>query len=305
MPSSSNKTAIRPTEVYKMAVTPQTVELLGPVLDALRALGGSARPREVVDWIAEELQLPNEVVNQELSSGQSRYGKRVHWARFYLAEAGLIDSSKRGVWTLTEKGRLTRLDLFKATALHREIREKWQSSKKTINNEDRKEPPEALEKQDCRSQVLSLLGKLPPDGFERFCQRMLRESGFENVTVTGRSGDGDIDGHGILRVNRFVSYCVYFQCKRCSTPVGPSVVRDIRGAMMGRADKGVILTTTSFTKEARKEAVRDGVPPIELVDGDNLVSMLQELELGLNKRVVFEVDEEFFVEFGHQLEEDT
>ena len=138
---------------------------------------------------------------------------------------------------------------------------------------------------------------LPPAGFERFCQRLLRESGFQQVTVTGRSGDGGIDGIGILQVNALVSFKVLFQCKRYRGAVGPGHVRDFRGAMMGRADKGIILTTGSFTADARKEAVRDGVPAIELVDGDKLTEMLEQLELGLKPKRTFEVDASFFKDF--------
>ncbi|HEV8366920.1 MAG TPA: restriction endonuclease [Pyrinomonadaceae bacterium] len=138
---------------------------------------------------------------------------------------------------------------------------------------------------------------LSPAGFERFCQRLLRESGFQEVTVTGRSGDGGIDGIGILQVNALVSFKVLFQCKRYSGSVTVTQVRDFRGAMMGRADKGIILTTGSFTADSRKEAVRDGVPPIELVDGEKLIGMLEKLELGLKPRITYEVDAEFFSTF--------
>ena len=116
-------------------------------------------------------------------------------------------------------------------------------------------------------------------------------------TVTGRSGDGGIDGIGILQVNPLVSFKVLFQCKRYAGSVTPSQVRDFRGAMMGRADKGIIITTGSFTSDARKESVRDGVPPIELVDGEKLVNMLELLELGLKPQRTFEVDETFFSQF--------
>ena len=134
----------------------------------------------------------------------------------------------------------------------------------------------------------------PPAGFERFCQRLLRESGFQEVTITGRSGDGGIDGIGMLQVNALVSFKVLFQCKKYAGSVTPSHVRDFRGAMTGRADKGIIITTGSFTSEARKEAVRDGAPPIELVDGEKLTGMLEKLELGLRPRQTFEVDAPFF-----------
>ncbi len=138
---------------------------------------------------------------------------------------------------------------------------------------------------------------LPADGFERLCQRLLRESGFESVTVTGKSGDGGLDGIGVLQVNPFVSFKVLFQCKRYSGSVTPSQVRDFRGAMMGRADKGIILTTGIFTSDAKKEAVRDGVPPIELVDGEKLLDMFETLELGLKPKKAYDIDEKFFDDF--------
>ena len=116
------------------------------------------------------------------------------------------------------------------------------------------------------------------------------------MTITGRSGDGGIDGIGILQVNPLVSFKVLFQCKRYAGSVTPSQVRDFRGAMMGRADKGIIITTGSFTSDA-KEAVRDGVPPIELVDGEKLMNMLEQPELGLKPQRTFEVDATFFDQF--------
>ena len=128
---------------------------------------------------------------------------------------------------------------------------------------------------DYQSELLDILKSLPPNGFERICQRLLRESGFEQVNVTGRSGDGGIDGIGVLQVNPFVSFKVLFQCKRYQGSVGSSTIRDFRGAMMGRADKGIIMTTGTFTMDAKKEARRDGVTPIELVDGEKLVEMFE------------------------------
>ena len=114
----------------------------------------------------------------------------------------------------------------------------------------------------------------------------------------GRSGDGGIDGHGIIRLAGLISFPVLFQCKRYSGSVSPSVVRDFRGAMMGRAEKGVILTTGGFTKEAQREATRDGVPLIDLIDGELLIDKIKELELGVSVRKkmveVVEVDRDWF-----------
>jgi restriction system protein len=126
---------------------------------------------------------------------------------------------------------------------------------------------------------------------------MLREAGFEQVSVTGKSGDGGIDGIGVLELNAFVSFKVLFQCKRYKDSVGPSVVRDFRGAMAGRADKGLILTTGTFSADSRREAVRDGAAPIELVDGEKLIDLFEQLELGVSPRTTYDVVDEFFTEF--------
>lgn len=131
----------------------------------------------------------------------------------------------------------------------------------------------------------------------RRAYRLLRESGLQQVIVTGKSSDGGIDGHGLLQVNALVSFKVLFQCKRYAGAVTPSQVRDFRGAMAGRADKGIILTTGTFSSEAHREALRDGVPPIELVDGERLVTMLEGLELGLSPVKAYRIDSEFFREF--------
>jgi restriction system protein len=142
---------------------------------------------------------------------------------------------------------------------------------------------------DWTTTLLDVLAEVPADAFERLCQRVLRESGFTRVEVTGRAGDGGIDGIGVLRIN-LVSFHVLFQCKRWKSSVGPAVVRDFRGAMVGRADKGLILTTASFTAEARREATRDGAPAIDLVDGEALCGLLRKLGLGVRVRVVEEVE---------------
>lgn len=275
---------------------PQFVRYFQPVIDALIKLGGSGRPEEVEEEIAEQLRLSEEERNEQIPSGQSRFSNKVNWARFYLVKAGLIDSSTRGVWNLTEKGRTTQLNAEQALDLFNQIHKPFVKGRKKASSvkivEDEIETPE-----DHRSVLLATLLEIPPDGFERLCQRLLRESGFEKVQITGKSGDGGLDGIGILQVNAFVSFKVLFQCKRYSGSVNASQVRDFRGAMMGRADKGIILTTGGFTADARKEAVRDGVPPIELVDGEKLIDMFEQLELGLKPKRAYEIDPVFFEEF--------
>jgi restriction system protein len=275
------------------------VRYFGPLLDAVRALGGSGTPDEVVERIAADLQIPDSVQNELLPSGEPRLRNQVAWARFYLVRDGLVDSSKRGVWSLTERGRGTSLSPEQA----REIFLKWVR----IFQERRKArtgAPEAVAEQvenepdaprtDYRAEVLQLMLSLPAAGFEQLCRRVLREAGFVQVTVTGRSGDQGIDGFGTLQINLLVSFQVLFQCKRYRESVGASQVRDFRGAMAGRADKGMIITTGTFTAEARREASRDGVPPSELIDGDKLIKLLENLELGLRKVATYEIDAAFF-----------
>jgi len=284
---------------------PQFVRFFQPVIDALIELGGSGQPSEVKELIAEKLKITEKEQSELISSGQSRFGNKIDWARFYLAKAGFIDASTRGVWSLTEKGRNVQLTNSEAIQLFQSIHQQFTMERKTrkvksptpSGNKDKVSDGLPGEGNDHRIILLEKLMSLPAEGFERLCQRLLRESGFESVTVTGKSGDGGLDGIGILQVNPFVSFKVLFQCKRYSGSVHPSQVRDFRGAMMGRADKGIILTTGTFTSDAKKESVRDGVPPIELVDGEKLLDMFETLELGLKPKKAYDIDEKFFDDF--------
>lgn len=286
---------------------PQFVRYFGPVIEVLKELDGSGRPAEVREKIVERLTVSEADQNDILGSGQSRFDNQVAWARFYLVKAGYLDSSVRGVWSLTEKGRNASLTHEQALAIFKEVRQNYSvGDEDTFRSTDitfsKKIEDEAIvpDDEDHRAILMKVLRDLPPDGFERLCQRLLRESGFERVTVTGRSGDGGIDGIGILQMNPFVSFKVLFQCKRYSGAVSASQVRDFRGAMMGRADKGIIMTTGTFTADAGKEAVRDGVPPIELVDGAKLMDMFEALELGLKPKKAYEVEYAFFEEFKYR-----
>ena len=96
-----------------------------------------------------------------------------------------------------------------------------------------------------------------------------------------------------MRVN-LISFHVRFQCKRYAGSVGASEIRDFRGAMVGRADKGLFITTGRFTRDAAREAVRDGAPAIDLIDGLDLCGLLMELELGVAS--VIRPQPEFFAE---------
>lgn len=281
---------------------PQFLRFFIPILEVLKELGGSGTATEVTDAVIEHLNIPEVKQEETIKSGASRIRNQVAWARMYLVKLGFVDSSQRGIWSLTEKGLKTQVNDDDVLRYFKEVQQRikeqakneTESSQEQITNLD---DETVMEHHDYKTELLNLLKALPPSGFERICQRLLRESGFQQVVVTGKSGDGGIDGHGILQINPVVSFNVLFQCKRYQGAVTASHVRDFRGAMMGRTDKGIILTTGTFTLDAKKEARRDGVPPIELVDGEKLIEMFELLELGLIPRKVYDIDEQFFDDF--------
>ena len=281
---------------------------MGPILDCLRSLGGSAKPSEVVDWIADKLGVSDEKREETLKCGRRRFDNQVAFARQELVWEGLLDGSSRGMWTLSKKGWTSHLSeedagkiYGKWAAIHAQARSKVAEaadSTDLVLEDEVEVPPEEL----GGEELLLILQNLPSDGFERVCQRLLRETGFEKVTVTGRSHDGGIDGNGILQINPFVSFKILFQCKRYKGTVSRAQVGDFRNAMIGRADKGIIITTGTFSADAVREATREGAPPIELVDGEKLVSMFQAAKLGVVERVVYDVDRSFFEQFRNDTE---
>lgn len=273
---------------------PRVPDLFVPVLKALDGLGGSASNDEINDRVAEVLALPAEVRAYIHKDGPlPKVDYRCAWARSWLKNAGLVENSGRGVWALTGEGR-TALAGGDELGLVKRVRQASYALRKgSALVEDA--PPgtedpstSSHEAVGWRERLLLALGDLHPAAFERLCQRLLREAGFTRVEVTGKSGDGGIDGTGVIRMN-LLSFQVIFQCKRWKGSVGASTVRDFRGAMVGRADKGLILTTGAFTADARREATRDGAPAIDLVDGDALCDLLKAHKIGVKVRTVEEV----------------
>lgn len=298
---------------------PDYVALMGATLEALASRGGSASVQELLEDVPTIMNLSEEVLEVPLgNSSQPEFQYRASWARTFLKEMTAVENSSRGVWSLTAEGR-SLLSLPEDVA-----REKLSEGRRKANRESRRrrsasdlpadptsEPAGDDRQQDAmlpyshkedasgdewKTELLAALQKMAPDAFERLCQRILRESAFTEVEVTGRSGDGGIDGVGVLRVN-LISFHVVFQCKRYQGSVGSGQIRDFRGAMIGRADKGLFLTTGRFSSSAKQEAIRAGAPAIDLIDGNELCDLLKKLDLGVRtKRVEVEeviVDREF------------
>jgi restriction system protein len=281
------------------------VKWFGPLLQALRDLGGSASPREAMEKIAETEKVPEAVREETLKSGQERFYNQVMWARQYLVWEGFIESGKRGVWSLTQQGKDVVLSLETARQIFLKQVQRQAKLRKVASGAAAKAPqvdavPEDTPQADEDASLqgfLRVVKGLSPSGFERLCMRLLRESGFERVQVTGRSNDGGIDGLGVLQLNDLMSFKVVFQCKKWEQSVPPKEIRDLRGAMDGRAEKGIFLTTSTFSSNARVEAERPGAVPIELVDGEKLFEMFKRHELGLKPRTVFDIDLSFFEQF--------
>lgn len=264
-----------------------------PLIETLREIGGSGSSREVTDAVIEKFDFSEDELSETLKNGASRIRNQVAWARQYSVAGGLIDSSKRGVWSLTKQGFDQLLTKDEIVNIIKSVRSKSPTKPaSTINHGE-----EITDTEPHETELLSILKSLSPIGFERLCQRLLREAGFEQVIVTGKTNDGGIDGFGILKINPLVSFNVIFQCKRYKDSVSSPQIRDFRGAMAGRADKGIFITTGRFTQEARKEARRDGTPPIELVDGEMLVNMFEQYELGVKPITTYEIDMKFFHEY--------
>lgn len=280
---------------------PGIADLLSPVLRAMHDLGGSAARTEIMDQVVSAVGLTDEQIEAVYAgpTGQSKALHRLGWAIYWLKAIGAFDSTERGIYTMTAVGNKY-LDMDEVVA-DAELRKAYDGARKLAGRraaETRaakekstsKDDAEPIPEDDWKSALIAILKKMKPEGFERLAKLLLREAGFQKVEVVGRSGDGGLDGVGLYRMS-LVSFPIYFQCKRYAGGVGASVVRDFRGAMVGRGDKGLIITTGTFTPAARKEATRDGAPPIDLIDGDELCELIAKYRVGVDvtKRTVKEV----------------
>ena len=257
-----------------MAV-PKYDDLFNPLLAALHQLGSSASIAELEQKVAQVLGLSEKDLEAPHDGNRTKFAYNLAWARTYLKRFGLIENSARGVWALTSEGQKS--TTVKKDTVKRFVQEADRKKREERKTQEDEEPDEL----GWEAEALAALKNMPPEAFERLCQRVLRESGFIQVEVTGKSGDGGIDGRGVVKLGAILSFHVHFQCKRYKDTVSAPVIRDFRGAMVGRADKGIILTTGTFTREAKAEALRDGAPPLDLIDGDDFVQMLKAYSLGV------------------------
>lgn len=250
-------------------------------------MGGSASNDELLAKVIEIENIPEHVQSFiHTDNRQTKLAYNLAWAKTYLKRVGPLENSSRGLWALTAIGEgMTENDCEDVPRrVRREDYERKKAPDDKLPNQS-ETPSEAPPEETWKDALIRLLLGMKPDAFERLAQRVLREAGFIKVEVTGRSGDGGIDGLGVLRVN-LLSFQVLFQCKRYQGTVGASAVRDFRGAMVGRCDKGLIITTGTFSNDAKREATRDGAPAIDLIDGDLLCELLKQLKLGIRVEMI-------------------
>ncbi|MDD9923176.1 MAG: restriction endonuclease [Boseongicola sp.] len=295
--------------IIKKDAYPDLPGMMLVTLEALGEMGGSANIHELDEKVIEIEGLTEEEQSYEMSNDDPRLRVNYYlaWARTYLRRGEAVENSSRGVWALTTKG-----SLINSIEETRAIRDQVNEEEKQRAKERRKKAAEKRQKkssvsnepqlelietqreieqyeEDWKTSLLETVRKMSPDAFERLSQRMLRESGFTKVEVRGKSGDGGIDGVGVLRVN-LVSFQIYFQCKKWKGSVGSKEIRDFRGALQGRADKGLFITTGNFTAQASDEATRDGAIAIDLIDGERLCELLKSNGLGVTTTMIEHVE---------------
>lgn len=261
---------------------PPFENFMNPTIQALQLLGGSGTVEEIYTKVVDIAKLTDkqiEVPHNPEKDTRTEVEYRLAWARTYLKNYGMIENSSRGVWALTAKGKSS--PKVNPQEIIRFVKQR-KDTKISKNDDENDQPTLELWHEELANTLLSL----EPSAFERLVQRLLRESGFIQVEVTGRSGDGGMDGKGIMRLAGLMSFHVIFQCKRYRGSISASQIRDFRGAMVGRADKDLFITTGNFTKDAIREATRDGAPAIDLIDGDQLIEKLKELSLGVQTKKI-------------------
>lgn len=283
---------------------PRYTDLIIPTFKALIELGGSGKNNEILAHIINDLQIPDKLVDiqHKGSETKSELAYQADWSRTYLKKFGIIENSERGVWAIRPGYSNTKPEDLDVKEIIHTVTSLSTSKRKTELNDnlpsddnpsnDYAEFPD--EDKPWREHLSKILKTMDPYAFERLSQRVLRECGFSEVKVTKKSGDGGIDGTGKLRINGIFSFNVAFQCKRYNGSVGAPEVRDFRGSLTTDIEKGVLITTGTFSKQAIEEASNAGKKQIDLIDGEEFINKIAEFGIGVKQVITYEIDEEYF-----------
>lgn len=290
-------------------ISPTYTELIVPTYEALKQLGGSGTNNEIYECVIANLHLSEEVLDEPHlgSINQSEVEYQLAWARTYLKNYGIIVNSARSVWSITSEyasGLTVSAKEIVAFTVKRNAKKREMAKNNETQAEQLGKPQDDIQNNDevefpdevkpWRQQLANVLQNMDPYGFERLSQRLLRECGFTQVAVTKKSGDGGIDGIGKLKINGIVSFNVAFQCKRYKGLVSSGDIRDFRGSLTTDIEKGIFITTGSFSKAAKDEATTLGKKQIDLIDGEEFISKLAEYSIGVKEVRTYEIDEDFF-----------
>lgn len=265
-------------------------EVVKATFEVLVALGGSGSIQQINERVISSCQdeYPNKTIDRSRPNGQSELEYRISWARSYLKEYGVLENIARGSWAIVP-GKHDRID---AEEIVKNVYATWREGKTSSTDEVETENGEVELQDDSedgwRTALLGVLTSLKPEAFERLTKRLLLACNFTDVEVTGKTGDGGIDGTATAKINDLLGFSVVFQCKRYApgNAVSNREIQAFRGSLMTRADRGLFVTTSRFTKSARAEAVRGGAVPIDLMDGEMLIDKLKELNLGVATEMV-------------------
>ena len=291
----------------RIHISPRYTELFIPTLVALKKMGGSGTNEEIHNEVAEALHLSDDVLNEmHKDSNQTEFDYQLAWARTYLKMYGAISNSARSVWAIepafmsVDIAKLDPNEIDKTVKNNNRIVGQEESTSKgthktkTTNQAPEDPGIESEENRPWKKRLFEVLKGMNEYAFERLSQRLLRECGFSQVKVTKKSGDGGIDGTAKLKINGILSFNVAFQCKRYSGTVGAPEIRDFRGSLTTDIEKGIFITTGTFTKAAIEEASVAGKQQIDLINGEAFIMKLAECGLGLKEIKDYEIDEEFF-----------
>lgn len=288
---------------------PKHKNLFKPLIDALKELGGSGNNDEIVERIITNLNLNDEVINFRHSDYHTELEYQLGWTKTTLKNLGFVSNTKRKVWVLTQKGQECNLSNQELVNIYRKYQKEYNIEYRKKKQEEQEKEQEDIEDIEdieeieeieektiltWKQELKKILLEMNPFDFEKFVGIMLRESGFKEIEITKKTGDGGFDGKGILELNNLVSVPIIFECKRYKDVVSAEKIRSFGGTMRGRVNKGLFITTGSFTRPAREEAKREGTDIIDLVDGDDLIEILKKLQLGVKEVKTYVVNREWF-----------
>jgi len=276
---------------------------------------------EAVEYLANEFELTEEERKELLPSGkQGLFDNRVAWAKTYIKQARLIDSPKRGLFVITERGKqvlsqnldkidIKFLDQFPEFVEFKQIKkDKGKQLEKVARVFPETNPEESLEasyqelQESLASDLLQNIKQCPPDFFERLVVDVLIKMGYggsrkEAGQAIGRTGDEGIDG--IIKEDKLGLDIIYMQAKRWENTVGRPEIQKFAGALQGqRARKGIFITTSNFSKEAL-DYVKNIDSKIILIDGQRLAELMIEHNVGVSPVASYEVkkiDTDYFIE---------